>query len=216
MKLRLWKNCSLLIIGKSPQNLLPRLRPHEHHHYYHQQILPVYHTSFAKAYYIFLFVLCACVFIHFQVFFLLLNNNLIAKFKRKLKRFLKILLNLTHRFLIVLQFVQHQPVKYEIYPLSPVSRHRLNLVQRKTLVLDLDETLIHSHHDALPRNTVKPGTPHDFTVKVTIDRHPVRFFVHKRPHVDFFLDIVSVPRKSTSYLDFIQLVISCTIIVFVT
>lgn len=87
--------------------------------------------------------------------------------------------------------MQHQPVKYEIYPLSPVSRHRLNLVQRKTLVLDLDETLIHSHHDALPRNTVKPGTPHDFTVKVTIDRHPVRFFVHKRPHVDFFLDIVS-------------------------
>lgn len=28
-------------------------------------------------------------------------------------------------------------------------------------------------------------------VSVVIDRHPVRFFVHKRPHVDFFLDIVS-------------------------
>lgn len=96
--------------------------------------------------------------------------------------------------------MQHQPVKYEIYPLSPVSRHRLNLVQRKTLVLDLDETLIHSHHDALPRNTVKPGTPHDFTVKVTIDRHPVRFFVHKRPHVDFFLDIVSSAFYYCSYL----------------
>ncbi|XP_055624917.1 CTD nuclear envelope phosphatase 1 homolog isoform X1 [Toxorhynchites rutilus septentrionalis] len=88
-------------------------------------------------------------------------------------------------------FVQHQPVKYELFPMSPVSRHRLSMVQRKTLVLDLDETLIHSHHDAMPRNTVKPGTPHDFTVKVTIDRHPVRFFVHKRPHVDYFLDIVS-------------------------
>lgn len=72
-----------------------------------------------------------------------------------------------------------------------MSRHRLSLVQRKTLVLDLDETLIHSHHNAMPRNTVKPGTPHDFTVKVTIDRHPVRFFVHKRPHVDYFLDVVS-------------------------
>lgn len=57
-------------------------------------------------------------------------------------------------------------------------------------MLDLDETLIHSHHDAMPRNSVKPGTPHDFTVKVTIDRHPVRFFVHKRPHVDFFLSVV--------------------------
>lgn len=80
------------------------------------------------------------------------------------------------------------------------------MVQRKTLVLDLDETLIHSHHDAMPRNTVKPGTPHDFTVKVTIDRHPVRFFVHKRPHVDFFLDVVSTTKAKNlfqfSYLNF--------------
>ncbi|KDR22343.1 CTD nuclear envelope phosphatase 1 homolog isoform X1 [Zootermopsis nevadensis] len=87
--------------------------------------------------------------------------------------------------------VQHQPVKYEIFPLSPLSRHRLSIVKRKVLVLDLDETLIHSHHDGVVRQTVKPGTPPDFVLKVTIDRHPVRFFVHKRPHVDFFLDIVS-------------------------
>lgn len=59
------------------------------------------------------------------------------------------------------------------------------------LVLDLDETLIHSHHDAMLRPTVKPGTPPDFVLKVTIDKHPVRFFVHKRPHVDYFLNIVS-------------------------
>lgn len=52
-----------------------------------------------------------------------------------------------------------------------VSRHRLNLVQRKTLVLDLDETLIHSHHDGLPRNpSIKPGTPHDFTVSNKLER----------------------------------------------
>ncbi|XP_049778892.1 CTD nuclear envelope phosphatase 1 homolog isoform X2 [Schistocerca cancellata] len=89
------------------------------------------------------------------------------------------------------QVVQHQPVKYEIFPLSPLSRHRLSIVKRKVLVLDLDETLIHSHHDGVVRQTVKPGTPPDFVLKVTIDRHPVRFFVHKRPHVDFFLDIVS-------------------------
>ncbi|XP_073956730.1 CTD nuclear envelope phosphatase 1-like protein dullard [Choristoneura fumiferana] len=86
---------------------------------------------------------------------------------------------------------QYQSVKYEVYPLSPVSRHRLSLVRRKMLVLDLDETLIHSHHDAMIRPTVKPGTPPDFVLKVTIDKHPVRFFVHKRPHVDYFLDIVS-------------------------
>lgn len=86
---------------------------------------------------------------------------------------------------------QHQVVRYDIVPLSPLSRHRLSIVNRKVLVLDLDETLIHSHHDGVIRQTVKPGTPPDFVVKVVIDRHPVRFFVHKRPHVDFFLDLVS-------------------------
>uniref|UniRef100_A0A8C3A5U9 protein-serine/threonine phosphatase n=1 Tax=Cyclopterus lumpus TaxID=8103 RepID=A0A8C3A5U9_CYCLU len=59
------------------------------------------------------------------------------------------------------------------------------------LVLDLDETLIHSHHDGVLRPTVRPGTPPDFILKVVIDKHPVRFFVHKRPHVDFFLEVVS-------------------------
>ena len=65
------------------------------------------------------------------------------------------------------------------------------MVRKKVLVLDLDETLIHSHHDGVLRPSVKPGTPPDFVLKVTIDKHPVRFFVHKRPHVDFFLSVVS-------------------------
>ena len=72
-----------------------------------------------------------------------------------------------------------------------VLSNHTGMVGRKILVLDLDETLIHSHHDGVVRQTVKPGTPPDFVLKVTIDRHPVRFFVHKRPHVDFFLDVVS-------------------------
>ncbi|KAH7958452.1 hypothetical protein HPB49_001865 [Dermacentor silvarum] len=87
--------------------------------------------------------------------------------------------------------IQHQTIKYDVLPLSPLSKHRLSLVKRKILVLDLDETLIHSHHDGVIRQMVKPGTPPDFVLKVTIDRHPVRFFVHKRPHVDYFLDVVS-------------------------
>lgn len=66
------------------------------------------------------------------------------------------------------------------------------LVRRKILVLDLDETLIHSHHDGVVRQMVTPGTPPDFILRVNIDRHPVRFFVHKRPHVDFFLETVSM------------------------
>ena len=87
------------------------------------------------------------------------------------------------------------------------------MVQKKILVLDLDETLIHSHHDGLVRLTVKPGTPPDFILRVRfnffsffftfklinnlnilqveIERHPVRFYVYKRPHVDYFLNVVS-------------------------
>ncbi|KTF81408.1 hypothetical protein cypCar_00038796 [Cyprinus carpio] len=87
--------------------------------------------------------------------------------------------------------IQYQTVRYDILPLSPLSRNRLNTVKRKILVLDLDETLIHSHHDGVLRPTVRPGTPPDFILKVVIDKHPVRFFVHKRPHVDFFLEVVS-------------------------
>lgn len=71
----------------------------------------------------------------------------------------------------------------------------LGIVKKKVLVLDLDETLIHSHHDGVVRQTVRPGTPPDFVLKVVIDKHPVRFFVHKRPHVDFFLDIVSIKKR---------------------
>lgn len=88
--------------------------------------------------------------------------------------------------------MQHQTVKYDLPPLSPLSRHRLNIVQRKILVLDLDETLIHSHHDGVIRPSMdRPNTPPDFTLSVQIDGHPVRFCVHKRPHVDFFLNVIS-------------------------
>ena len=87
--------------------------------------------------------------------------------------------------------IQYQTVKYDILPLSPASRNWLSRVKRKILVLDLDETLIHSHHDGVLRPTVWPGTPPDFILKVVIDKHPFRFFVHKRPHVDFFLEVVS-------------------------
>lgn len=44
-------------------------------------------------------------------------------------------------------------------------------VKRKILVLDLDETLIHSHHDGVLRPTVRPGTPPDFILKVRAFSH---------------------------------------------
>ncbi|TNN13489.1 CTD nuclear envelope phosphatase 1 isoform 1 [Schistosoma japonicum] len=87
--------------------------------------------------------------------------------------------------------LKYQSVKYDIVPLSPLSKYRLCTLRRKVMVLDLDETLIHSVHDGIMRTTVRPGTPPDFVLKVFIDHHPVRFSVHKRPHVDFFLNVIS-------------------------
>ncbi|KXJ19809.1 CTD nuclear envelope phosphatase 1 [Exaiptasia diaphana] len=87
--------------------------------------------------------------------------------------------------------IQHKTIKYDPYPLSPLSIERLKLVKKKTLVLDLDETLVHAHHDGVARQTVRPGSHPDFTMKLSINRRPVMFSVYKRPHVDYFLDCVS-------------------------
>ena len=47
-----------------------------------------------------------------------------------------------------------------------ISCLHLEFVRRKVLVLDLDETLIHSHHDGITRPMVAPGTPADYILKV--------------------------------------------------
>ncbi|XP_034020621.1 LOW QUALITY PROTEIN: CTD nuclear envelope phosphatase 1A [Thalassophryne amazonica] len=88
--------------------------------------------------------------------------------------------------------IQYQTGRYDTLHLSPISRNRLGEFTRKILVLDLDETADTTlSHDGVLRPTVRPGTPANFILKVVIDKHPVRFFVHKRPHVDFFLEVVS-------------------------
>ncbi|KAF7233412.1 hypothetical protein EG68_12173 [Paragonimus skrjabini miyazakii] len=101
---------------------------------------------------------------------------------------------------IIFKVVKYQSVRYDIVPLSPLSKYRLCTLRRKVMVLDLDETLIHSVHDGILRPTVRPGTPPDFVLKVDIDHHPVRFSVHKRPHVDFFLNVVSCALDLSSVI----------------
>lgn len=56
-------------------------------------------------------------------------------------------------------------------------------LKRKTLILDLDETLVHS--------TIKAVTHHHMTVDVLIDGMTCTFYVIKRPHVDLFLKKVA-------------------------
>lgn len=56
-------------------------------------------------------------------------------------------------------------------------------LKRKTLILDLDETLVHS--------TIKAVNHHHMTVDVLIDGMTCTFYVIKRPHVDLFLQKVA-------------------------
>ena len=70
-------------------------------------------------------------------------------------------------------------------------RHR----KKKTLVLDLDETLVHSTSRS---NTIRGPLSlntntkqHDLMVEVLIDKHICLYYVYKRPHVDMFLKKVS-------------------------
>ncbi|TPX45356.1 hypothetical protein SeLEV6574_g03909 [Synchytrium endobioticum] len=53
----------------------------------------------------------------------------------------------------------------------------------KTLVLDLDETLIHS--------TSRGSRNHDHMIEVLVDKYVCLYYVYKRPHVDLFLQTVS-------------------------
>lgn len=55
--------------------------------------------------------------------------------------------------------------------------------KRKTLVLDLDETLIHA--------TSRGSRSQGYMVEVLADGHSCLYYVYKRPHVDYFLKKVS-------------------------
>ena len=68
-------------------------------------------------------------------------------------------------------------------PDSFFPRRRITLPKRqKTLVLDLDETLIHS--------TAGSGVGFDFMIEVLIGRTSCLYYVYKRPHLDYFLEVV--------------------------
>lgn len=106
--------------------------------------------------------------------------------------FIKFLFTIISRKLRVIQ--QYTTLRYpnRYTPLEASEVQKISSVRRKTLVLDLDETLIHSQHDGLGRNgPVRSNKPADFVLNVVIDAHPVSFYVYKRPHVDFFLQTVA-------------------------
>ena len=107
-----------------------------------------------------------------------LSSLLLTLYQLLVQRPIRYLLLLYKKY--VLQF---QPVTYYSPPPSKESLSLLRKLPRKTLVLDLDETLIHSQHTC--------QVPYDFSINVQIDGVPTEFFVYKRPHLDFFLSKVS-------------------------
>ncbi|XP_017044378.1 CTD nuclear envelope phosphatase 1 [Drosophila ficusphila] len=89
-------------------------------------------------------------------------------------------------------------VTYKKVPLSPELERKLAEMSRKTLVLDLDETLVHScyldpdTHENVGCHSLPEGAKPDFLLNVTLEGiEPIAFQVFKRPHVDQFLHFVS-------------------------
>ncbi|KAI8901777.1 NLI interacting factor-like phosphatase-domain-containing protein [Globomyces pollinis-pini] len=72
-----------------------------------------------------------------------------------------------------------------VFPFLPnyTTKKLHKIHSRKTLVLDLDETLVHSNLDGF-------GS-HDFLVEVLLDKHVCLYYVYKRPYCDLFLKKVS-------------------------
>lgn len=96
-------------------------------------------------------------------------------------------------------FFTNENFIYREPPLSKESRIQLDNVPRKTLILDLDETLVHSCYldpdtnDVVGCTFVPETAVPDYTLNIPIlsGLHPIEFHVFKRPYVDLFLDLVS-------------------------
>lgn len=114
---------------------------------------------------------------------------LICLFVPGLGRFLKLTAARIYKV-----YAEYSPIRYLSDDcLTPVSRRCLQLVAKKTLVLDMDETLITSWiQGQYRRRQSPPDVPHDFEFILSDPRfNGSRVYVYKRPHVDYFLDCVS-------------------------
>ncbi|KAH8394851.1 hypothetical protein KR222_008059, partial [Zaprionus bogoriensis] len=97
------------------------------------------------------------------------------------------------------QFFKPTLYTYKDVPLSTDTRQLLVASGRKTLVLDLDETLVHSCYidpdsngivgcNFVPETAVPDYIMH---IRILAELAPIEFHVFKRPYVDEFLDFVS-------------------------
>ncbi|XP_034656501.1 CTD nuclear envelope phosphatase 1 [Drosophila subobscura] len=73
--------------------------------------------------------------------------------------------------------------------LSPASECRLAMVKRKTLVLDMDDTMMKAILKKSLEADIERNVPFDY--RFTLFDNYYTIFVYKRPHLDYFLDTVS-------------------------
>lgn len=81
--------------------------------------------------------------------------------------------------------------KYILPPpqrLFPLARNPKNLNKRKTLILDLDETLIHSLSKGSPRSL---NGNNSNIIEIKLNNIATLYHVHKRPYCDYFLKEIS-------------------------
>jgi len=84
--------------------------------------------------------------------------------------------------------------KYIIPPpqrLYPLSRNPHKKRRKKTLILDLDETLIHSLSRGSPRSFNSSSASAPRMIEIKLNNVASLYYVHKRPYCDFFLKEIS-------------------------
>jgi carboxy-terminal domain RNA polymerase II polypeptide A small phosphatase len=84
--------------------------------------------------------------------------------------------------LATLPIASDQPVPHRLYTEALIGPKRPEDADKKTLVLDLDETLVHSSFKPLPNP--------DFIIPIDIDGKTVDVYVLKRPGLDEFMAAV--------------------------
>ncbi|KAG2194678.1 hypothetical protein INT47_013053 [Mucor saturninus] len=93
-----------------------------------------------------------------------------------------------YKYVQSMLFIKQQtPVAKAATMHNPIA---LQYYKGKTLVLDLDETLVHSVRLGTTENNISPSIKKT-TIEVTSDKQSILYEVYKRPHVDFFLSTIS-------------------------